>query len=91
MREYRNAWKNTLSGIDIFTLSQLRQSSIGPPSGIRVSRELNTERPTLVFFLAPTKPLQSYREASPHRRYSGRDEIDGVYLPPLERSLQLCT
>ncbi len=25
--------------------------------------ELNTERPTLVFFLAPTKPLQSYRQA----------------------------
>ncbi len=29
-----------------------------------VPRELNTMRPTLVFFLAPTKPLQSYGWAS---------------------------
>jgi hypothetical protein len=30
----------------------------------------NTNWPTLVLFLAPTKPLQLYGEASPHPRYS---------------------
>ncbi len=27
---------------------------------------MNTKRPTLAFFLVPTKPLQSYGQASPH-------------------------
>jgi hypothetical protein len=33
-------------------------------------RGLNAKRPTIVFFLGPTKPLQSYGQASQHRRYS---------------------
>jgi hypothetical protein len=32
-------------------------------------RGLNIKRHTLVFFLAPTKPLQAYGLASPHQRY----------------------
>ncbi len=31
-----------------------------------IIEELNTKRPTFVFFLAPSKPLQSYVQASQH-------------------------
>ncbi len=33
-------------------------------------RGLNTKRPTVVFFLGPTKPLRSYCKANPHPRHS---------------------
>jgi hypothetical protein len=42
-------------------------SGVTTVSGINADN-LNTERPTLVFFLGPTKPLQSDGLASPHRR-----------------------
>jgi hypothetical protein len=32
--------------------------------------ELNTKRPTIVFFLDPTKPLRSYDKASQHWQYN---------------------
>ncbi len=44
------------------------------PMKLQGLKALNTKRPTLVFYLSPTKPLQTYEHASPHWQCSGKDD-----------------
>jgi hypothetical protein len=56
-----------------FSMPHLRTFYYSDSSSIVYSlkqRGLNDRRPTLVFFLALTNPLQSFGYASSHRRYS---------------------
>ncbi len=46
------------------------------------TRGIKYQEPTLAYFLAPTKPLQSYEQASPHPRYSvSEEQRDGMKEP----------
>ncbi len=56
----------------------------------------NTKRPTIVSFLDPTKPLPSFDQANPHRRYSkemtGRTQtlpwwLEGVWVKTTENKI----
>jgi hypothetical protein len=45
-------------------------------TALQEQRGLNTKRPTIVFFLGPTKPLPSHDQASPH---AGDTVLERVY------------